>query len=370
MKNFLRFMLVAAMLYTIAAGCSKRDGLTSPAVNTPVVSVTYTYTGTSTEVVTVNTSTPTDTATEIVVNTNTYTMTATEIVIGTLTDTATQTATRTATQTVTISPTVTVTSTITVTSTASETSTATATVTITTTEIPTALATVIGGVAQVTPVLGTSARFAVLSFSDLTNIPSSSITGDVGISPGARSNIVGLLDGDGQVASGYAIYASDDLVPAGTAAMLTQAYDDAGAAYLDAVNASRGTPTSLVGNINGLTLAPGLYESGSSIEISAGGIVYLDGMGDPNAVFVIRSATTITTESTSQVVLTGNAQAQNVFWVAGSAITLGTNSVMKGTLIASTSISLLNMADLNGRAIIQSASAGQISLSQNIVVLP
>jgi hypothetical protein len=28
------------------------------------------------------------------------------------------------------------------------------------------------------------------------------------------------------------------------------------------------------------------------------------------------------------------------------------------------------MADLQGRAIIQSASAGQISLSQNIIVLP
>ena len=85
---------------------------------------------------------------------------------------------------------------------------------------------------------------------------------------------------------------------------------------------------------------------------------------------MIRSATSITTESTSQVVLEGSAQAKNVFWVAGSTITLGTNSIMNGTLIAGTSISFLNMADLTGRAIIQSAAAGQISLSQNTIVLP
>jgi hypothetical protein len=182
-----------------------------------------------------------------------------------------------------------------------------------------------------------------------------------------------LLNGDGQVIGtgsngAYEIYAADDAgsVPS----MLIQAYNDAGAAYLDAVSASRGTPTSISGDLNGLTLAPGLYESGTSIQISPGGILYLDALGNANAVFVILSATSITTESTSEVVLEGGAQAKNIFWAAGSAITLGTNSIMKGTLIASTSISILNMANLNGRALIQSASAGQISLSQNIIVLP
>jgi hypothetical protein len=152
--------------------------------------------------------------------------------------------------------------------------------------------------------------------------------------------------------------------------MLTQAYNDAGAAYLDAMNSSRGTATSISGDLNGLTLAPGLYESNTTLQISPGGILYLDGQGDSNAVFIIRSDNSITTENTSQVVLERSAQAKNVFWVAGSQITLGTNSIMKGTLIASTSITLLNMADLQGRALIQSASAGQISLSQNIIVLP
>ena len=148
--------------------------------------------------------------------------------------------------------------------------------------------------------------------------------------------------------------------------MLIQAKADAEAAYLDATSALRGTPTSISGNINGLTF----YESGSSIEISPGGILYLDAEGDANAVFIIRSATSITTEATSEVVLAGDANPANIFWVAGSAATLGTNSIMKGTIIASTSISLLTGAVLEGRVLIQSAAAGQVSLDQATIVLP
>jgi hypothetical protein len=212
--------------------------------------------------------------------------------------------------------------------------------------------------------LGTSARFAILSNSAITDIPTSAITGDVGISPGARSSIAGLTIPE---VTGK-IFAADDADP--TPAMLIAAKTDAENAYLDAVNAVRGTPTPISGNLNGLTLVPGLYESGTSIQISPGGFLYLNAQGDANAVFVIRSATSITTESTSEVVLTNGAQAKNIFWSAGSAVTLGTNSKMKGTIIASTSISLLTGARLDGRALIQGAAAGQVSLDQSTVVKP
>ena len=238
--------------------------------------------------------------------------------------------------------------------------------------IPTPLPTVAGGTSQGLVPLGTSARFVILSNAALTDIPTSHITGDVGVSPGLRSDITGMLNSDGQVTSG-AIYAADDsgldngiTIPA----MLINARNDAAIAFVNAFSASRGTPTSISGNLNGRTLAPGLYESGTSIEISAAGKLYLDGHGDSNAVFVLRSATSITTESTSEVVLAGSAQAKNIFWVAGSAITLGTNSKMKGTLIAGTAISLLTGARLDGRALIQGTSAAQISLDRNTIVKP
>jgi hypothetical protein len=217
---------------------------------------------------------------------------------------------------------------------------------------------------QMPVVLGSSSRFAILSNSAITNIPTSAITGDVGISPGARASITGLTNPE--VAG--TIFAADDAVP--VPAMLIQAKTDALNGYADAVNAVRGTPTSISGDLNGLTFTPGLYESGTTIQISAGGFLYLDAKGDSNAVFVIRSANSITTLSTSEVVLKGNAQAKNIFWSAGSAVTLGTTSIMKGTVIASTSISLLTGARLDGRALIQSASAGQVSLDHSIVVRP
>jgi len=222
----------------------------------------------------------------------------------------------------------------------------------------------IAPVGQLPVDLGTVARFAILSNSAITNIPTSSITGDVGISPGSRSSIAGLTNPE-VVGT---IFAADDADP--VPAMLIAAKTDAEAAYLDAVASVRGTPTPISGNINGLTLVPGLYESGTSIEISPAGILYLDGQGDGNAVFVIRSATSITTEATSEVVLTNGANAANIYWVSGSAVTLGVNSKMKGTIIASTSISLLTGSRLDGRALIQGAAAGQVSLDQCTIVLP
>jgi hypothetical protein len=254
------------------------------------------------------------------------------------------------------------TATITATNTKINTGTVTATVT------ATATATTLTAQAGVN--LRTAARFAVLSATSIDDIPSSSIFGDVGISSGARSTITGLLDGDGQVNPAYAIYAFDDLTPAGVPAMLTQAYDDSTAAYLDATDSARGTPAPVSGNLNGLTLYPGLYESTSSIEISAAGFLYLDGQGDSNAVFIIRSATTITTSSTSEVVLTNGTQAKNVYWTAGSAVTLGTASIMKGTIIASTSITLQTGCSLTGRALVQSAAGAKVAFDTSTIVLP
>jgi hypothetical protein len=151
--------------------------------------------------------------------------------------------------------------------------------------------------------------------------------------------------------------------------MLIAAKDDAEAAYTDATAAGRGTPTPILGNLAGQILYPGLYESGTTIDLSVGGIVTLDAQGDSNAVFVIRSASTITTLASSEVSLIGNALAKNIFWAAGTAVTLGTDSKMKGTIIAQT-ISLLARARLDGRALIRVTGAASVTLDQNIIVLP
>lgn len=169
------------------------------------------------------------------------------------------------------------------------------------------------------------------------------------------------------------IYAVDLTGPACAVAdpvRLATAKVDAGIAFMNATAAVRGTPQAISGNLNGLTLYPGLYESGSSLQISPAGMLYLDAQGDGNAIFIIRSATSITTEEASQVVLTNAAKANNVFWTAGSAVTLGTNSIMKGTLIAGTAISILTGANLEGRALNQGTAAAAVSLDSCSITVP
>ncbi|MDO8528062.1 MAG: ice-binding family protein [Deltaproteobacteria bacterium] len=231
-------------------------------------------------------------------------------------------------------------------------------------------------VAQATVPLGSSSNFAILASAAITNVATSVINGDVGLTPDAGSNISGFSAPDTCPEVTGKIYAVDATGPAciipaqQNPTLLSDAKTDAGIAFTNARNAVRGTPASISGNLNGLTLYPGLYESGTSLEISAGGFLYLDAQGDANAVFVIRSETSITTLSTSEVVLTKGAKAANVYWIAGSSVTLGANSIMKGTFVAGTSIALQTGANLEGRALNQGASAEAVTLDSSTITVP
>jgi hypothetical protein len=149
-----------------------------------------------------------------------------------------------------------------------------------------------------------------------------------------------------------------DGVSAAAQASLTTAYNDAAGRTL--------CPVSVAGNLGGMTLTPGLYKSTSNLEISSGDLV-LDAQGNPNAVFIFQMATTLATTSGRQVMLIGGALAANVFWQVGSSATLGTTSVLVGTIMADQSISLSTGATLNGRALARIAG---VTLDTNVIVIP
>ncbi len=202
--------------------------------------------------------------------------------------------------------------------------------------------------------LGSAANFAVLGGSTITNVVSvgTSVTGDVGLSPGTAVTgfppgvIVGTLH-------------VNDPIAAAAQADLTTAYNDAAGRTL--------CPVTLSGaNLGGMTLTPGLYWSGTSLEISSGDL-YLDAEGDENAVFIFQMASTFTTTSGRQVILQGGAKASNIFWQVGSSATLGTTSHMEGTILADQSITLETGATLNGRAL---ARIGAVSLDASVIVAP
>jgi hypothetical protein len=221
--------------------------------------------------------------------------------------------------------------------------------------------------------LGSASGFVVLASAAITNLSTSDITGNVGLTPDAGSNISGFSvpatcpEVNGLV---YAVDASGPACALINPVLLANAKTDTAVAFTNANAAVRGTPQAVSGNLNGLTLYPGLYESGSSIQLSPGGFLYLDAQGDEDAIFIIRSATSITTAAGSEVVLTKGAKASNVYWTAGSATTLGTNSIMKGSVLAGTGISLLTGADLEGRALNQGAAAAAITIDSSTITLP
>lgn len=207
-----------------------------------------------------------------------------------------------------------------------------------------------GAYAAQAPVgLGTAASYSVLGGQTVTNTGPSTLSGDLGVSPGTA--ITGFPPG---VASGA--------THAGDAAAL-QAQSDLTIAYNDAAGR---TPTSTVaGDLVGKTLTSGVYKSTSSLALS--GVLTLDGQGDPNAVFIFQMASTLITASASQVNVINGAQACNVFWQVGSSATLGTGSSFRGTIMALTSISVNTGAVVKGRAL---ARNGQVSLQTNTFVTP
>src|SRR5207237_661051 len=117
--------------------------------------------------------------------------------------------------------------------------------------------------------------------------------------------------------------------------------------------------------LGGQTLTPGLYNSTTSLEISSGDLT-LDAQGDANAVFIFQMGSTLTTTIGRQVILSGGAQAANVFWQVGSSATLGTGSVFKGNILALASITVTTGAAVEGRLLARTAA---VTLDSNVVGL-
>jgi hypothetical protein len=201
--------------------------------------------------------------------------------------------------------------------------------------------------------LNSAANFLVLAGSTVTNTGPTILTGgNLGLSPG--SAVTGFPPG---TLTPPAVMFLTDPTSAQAQLDLTAAYNYAAGVQGAAV---------LPGDLSGLTFAPGVYKTSSTVQLSAGNVT-LDAQGNQDAVFIFQVGSTLTTLGSTQVILTGNAQAKNVFWQVGSSATLGTNSAFSGTILSLQSITLDTGASLHGRAL---ARNGAVTLDSNAVTAP
>src|ERR1039457_1914303 len=188
--------------------------------------------------------------------------------------------------------------------------------------------------------LRSAAHFTILAASTTTTVGEGIINGDVGLSPVGSQGIPParingtIYNGD---TNGVAAQAQLDLTAAIIAASPAQ--------LPDGINA--GT------ELGSQTLVAGVYQSPSGSYGITGDLTL---SGGPDDVWVFQMASTLTVAVSGRVILTGGAQARNVFWQVGSSATLGTSSVFKGTIMAYASISMNASSTLEGRALAQNGA--------------
>jgi hypothetical protein len=205
--------------------------------------------------------------------------------------------------------------------------------------------------AQPTVNLGSTETFAVLAGSTITNTGSTIISGDVGgnlgLSPGTvftgQADVT--ISGAVHLADAVAVTAKNDLVTA---------YDDAN---------GRTPTTRIPSELGGTTLTPGVYDSADGTFQITGKLI-LDAKGDPDGVFIFKSASTLITASNSSVNLINSARFCRTFWAVGSSATLGTNSNFVGHILAMTSITANTGAMIQGQLL---ARNGAVTLDNNTI---
>ncbi len=208
-------------------------------------------------------------------------------------------------------------------------------------------------VAATAPTLGDAASFAVLGGSTVTNTGTSEVHGDLGVSPGTA--ITGFPPGQ-QVPPTLLPHAGD------------QAAGDAQADLVGAYNTLSAEPCTqdLTGqDLGGLTLVPGVYCFDSSAFLT--GTLTLNAVDGAASVFVFKTGSTLITAGGSRVEFLNGGTCNGVYWRVGSSATLGTGSLMEGTIVALTSITATTGADVNGRLL---ARNGAVTLDDNKITGP
>jgi len=219
----------------------------------------------------------------------------------------------------------------------------------------------------ITPVaLGAAGNYVILSTAGISNVPTSTITGNIGINPGASTFITGftlVLDPSGIFSTSSQVtgnvYAADYASP--TPIDLNNAIHDMSIAYTDAAGRTPSYTNLYIGDIGGQTLIPGVYNWSTNVTINLD--VTLN--GGATDIWIFQTSGGINQSTSTNIILTGGAQAKNIFWQSAGSVVIGAAAQFEGVILSNTSITMGTGASINGRLLSQTA----ISLESNTVAV-
>ncbi len=168
------------------------------------------------------------------------------------------------------------------------------------------------------------------------------VTGDIGTFVGAYTGFPpGTLVGTSHIADSTAFYAKADL---------GVAYD-----YMSGL-----TCDTVIGVTmgNGQVLTPRVYCIGAASTLN--GNLILNGMGNPNSIFIIKIDGALSTSVGSRVILTNSAAYCNVYWQINGLFHLTDSSIFMGNIIGNGAISMDTATTFYGRAL---TKAGAINIA-------
>lgn len=210
--------------------------------------------------------------------------------------------------------------------------------------------------------LGIAESFAIMAYTSITSIPTSNITGKVGLKPGTRSLII--LNPETEVAGGlFEIYAGDDI--GDPSDYLNIAREDLIAAYRDAGArpTDRDKVEAFAGYPGGKILPSGIYRWSNGVTISSD--MTLE--GNATDVFIFQITGDMRVAPKVRISLRGGVRTKNIFWQVSGRVTLESTSVVPGTIMSQLTFEMKSFAQLNGRALVKN---GKLLLSQNVITKP
>ncbi len=183
------------------------------------------------------------------------------------------------------------------------------------------------------PTLGTAANFVLFTtVGAVSNVGITHLTGNVGTNSGL-STAFGNVDGQMH---------DNDLVSAQCVTDLLIAYNQLN------ITVPTFFPAPLLGN--GQILNPGVYSIPTPATLNL--TLFLDGLGNPNAVFIFKIQGAFSANALSKIKLINGTKACNVFWKIEGLIDIAAGATMRGTFIANNAAINMNAGDtLEGRAL-------------------